>query len=87
LKLVVVGTHADRVPDEDDQQVVWDSLKSGMDIIGHVVGHIAVSCEDGTGFEGLRRGIELAIDASKLRAVQVPKSYEMIETFIKETRK
>ncbi len=87
LKLVVVGTYADAVPNEGDQQLVWESLKVAMDSLGHVVGHIAVSSQDGTGFEGLLRGIELAIDASKLRAVQVPKSYGMIETFIKETRK
>ncbi len=85
--MVVVGTHADAVPNEDDQQVVWESLNAAMDAVGHVVGHIAVSSQMGTGFEGLLRGIELAVDTAKLRAVQVPKSYRVIETFVRESRK
>jgi TPR repeat protein/serine/threonine protein kinase len=86
-KVVVVGTHADVFPEEAQQQLVWDELKPAMDANGHVIGRIAVSCHTGEGFEGVKRGIELALDSAKLRAVQVPRSYQMIETFILESRR
>jgi TPR repeat protein/serine/threonine protein kinase len=86
-KVVVVGTHADVFPEEVEQQLVWDELKQAMDANGHVIGRIAVSCHTGEGFEGVKRGIELALDSAKLRAVQVPRSYQMIETFILESRR
>jgi serine/threonine protein kinase/GTPase SAR1 family protein len=86
-KVIVVGTHADVFPEEAQQQLVWDELKPAMDANGHVIGHVAVSCHTGEGFEGVKRGIELALDSAKLRAVQVPRSYQMIETFILESRR
>ena len=85
VKLVVIGTHVDWVSTED-QDLIWERLKPMMDSSGHVVGHVGVSCKDGTGLDGVLKGIELALNASRLGALQVPKSYLMIECFIKESR-
>jgi TPR repeat protein/serine/threonine protein kinase/GTPase SAR1 family protein len=85
-KIVVVGTHVDMLEDDEGQEKVWTRLAPLMDN-SHVVGHIATSCRTGEGLEGVVRGIELAMDAANLRAVQVPKSFAMIEAFIKESRK
>jgi TPR repeat protein len=81
-KILLVGTHADVCSDATAQRKLWDRLFPFIEQNGHVVATVGVSCTSGEGVEAVMQGIEMAVDAAKLRTVSVPKSFLVIERWI-----
>ena len=85
-KILVVGTHADSV-DQTRIDFVWTELSDLFNQNGSIIGYVAVSCSDGTGFDVLELGIEKAIELGNLAKMFVPKAYKRIEAWVLEVRK
>lgn len=84
IKVVVVGTHSDALRADDEERSVFDSLASAMDGMGEVVGHIAVSCVNGTGLDGVIRGLELAAQTAGISSRSVPSYFLVVEAWLKK---
>jgi GTPase SAR1 family protein len=65
-KIVVLGTHSDRVSEEAREEV-WKRLQDEMDRTGHVVGFASINCIDDA--SAVVKLIKRALKASKVSAV------------------
>lgn len=87
-KVVVVGTHVDKVTEAKVNQI-WTDLEPMFAANGHVVANVAVSCVEGTGFDVLEESIIRAVELGRLDTMVVPRSFKSIEMWLTDpsTRK